>query len=75
LNIFLKILYYKKKGEFTVLKKIEYYINKFRIPKTILTDNGGEFINKSFIKYFKGKDIILIHGKPPHYQTQRVVER
>ena len=57
------------------MNKIKYFIDKNSIPEKILTDNGGEFINKSFIKYFKGKDIILIHGKPPHYQTQRAVER
>lgn len=56
------------------MNKIKYFIDKNGIPEKILTDNGGEFINKQFKKYFSKKDINLTHVSPRHPQTQGAVE-
>ncbi len=64
-----------KKNQNTVMNKIKYFIDKNGIPEKILTDNGGEFINKQFKKYCSKKDINLIHWRPRHPQTQGAVER
>ena len=37
----------------TVLNKIKLFINKYGIPNKILTDNEGEFVNKTFKNYCK----------------------
>ena len=57
------------------MNKIKYFIDKNGLPEKILTDNGGEFINKQFKKYCSKKDINLIHGSPRHPLTQGPVER
>ncbi len=59
----------------TVLKYIEKFINEFGIPKKFLTDNRGEFINKSFKNYCKRNEIIFFHRRSRHLQTQGAVER
>ena len=64
-----------KKDQNTVMNKVKNFIDKYGVPEKILTDNGGEFINKKFKKYCKNNDIILIHGRPQHPQTQGAVER
>ena len=63
------------KDKKTVLNKIKIFIKKYGPPEKILTDNGGEFINKLFKTYCNKNDIILIHGRPRHPQTQGAVER
>ena len=59
----------------SVLNKINDFIVKNGIPDKILTDNGGEFMNKDIKKYCKKKGIELIHCRPRHPQTQGAVER
>lgn len=56
------------------MNKIKKFIDKYCVPEKILTDNGGEFINKKFEKNDIKNDIILIHGRPRHPQTQGAVE-
>lgn len=58
-----------------MLDKIKEFIKKNRMPTKILTDNGKEFKNNSFKKYYNRNDIIYINGSPRHPQTQGVVER
>ena len=64
-----------KKDDKTVIKKIVDFIDNNGLPEKILTDNGGEFRNKLFKKYCKNNDIVLLHGRPRHPQTQGAVER
>ena len=45
------------KDQKTVLNKIKLFINTYGLPSKILTDNGGEFVNKSLKNYCKKNEI------------------
>ena len=45
------------KDQKTVLNKIKLFINTYGIPNKILTDNGGEFVNKTLKNYCKKNEI------------------
>lgn len=64
-----------KKDETTVINKIKLFIQNNGKPDKILTDNGKEFSNKKFQKFCKKNNILLIHGRPRHPQTQGAIER
>ena len=57
-----------------VLDNFKIYLEKCGIPKNVQTDNGGEFVNKEFQKFYENKGITLIHGAPRHPQSQGAVE-
>ena len=53
---FIRYILDNKTGK-SVLSKIKDFIVKNGCPDKILTDNGGEFINKDLKKYCKKKEL------------------
>ena len=63
------------KEQETVLKKIKGFIKNNGKPDKILTGKWVEFINKKFNKFWVKNDIVLLHGRTRHPQTQGAIER
>ena len=51
------------------------FISHFGSPKHFQCDNGGEFKNDKFEDFCHSHKIHIIHSKPRHPQTNRIVER
>lgn len=45
------------KNQKTVSNKIKLFINAYNIPNKILTDNDGEFVNKTLKNFYKKNKI------------------
>ena len=62
------------KEQNTVLKNIRGFIKNNGKPDKILTDNESEFTNKKFKKFCIKNDIVLLHDRARHPQTQSAIE-
>lgn len=63
-----------------VTQTTERVFKEYGLPKAILTDNGGQFAGLrggyvQFEKWLMDLDILPIHGRPLHPQTQGKIER
>ena len=65
----------KAKDGHETVKALEKLLVKLEYPRTLLTDNGREFVNAKLISFCKKHTIRLIHGSPYCPTTTRAVER
>ena len=63
-----------------VIENMEILFQQYGLPKAILSDNGGQFAGirggyTRFERWLMDLDILPIHGRPLHPQTQGKIER
>ena len=63
-----------------VIENVELLFKEYGLPKAILTDNGGQFAGfkggyTRFERWLMDLDVLPIHGRPLHPQTQGKIER
>ena len=63
-----------------VIENVELLVKEYGLPKAILTDNGGQFAGfkggyTRFERWLMDLDVLPIHGRPLHPQTQGKIER
>ena len=63
-----------------VIENVEILFQEYGLPKAILTDNGGQFAGfrggyTRFERWLMDLDVLPIHGRPLHPQTQGKIER
>lgn len=71
---------FSKNNTLGVIENMEVLFKKFGLPKAILSDNGGQFAGfkggyTKFERWLMDLDILPIHGRPLHPQTQGKIER
>ena len=66
-------LLYNKKSE-NILIQLKHFINVHGKCAKLHTDNGKEFVNSLITDYRESNNIILVHGRPYHPQSQGCIE-
>lgn len=71
---------FAKNNTLGVTQNMEQVFREYGLPKAILCDNGGQFANSKggytqFEKWLMDLDVLPIHGRPFHPQTQGKIER
>jgi len=71
---------YPKNNTLGVTQSMEQVFREYGLPKAILSDNGGQFAGfkggyTQFERWLMDLDILPIHGRPLHPQTQGKIER
>lgn len=71
---------FAKNNTLGVIQSMESAFRKYGLPKAILSDNGGQFAGfkggyTRFERWLMDLDILPIHGRPFHPQTQGKIER
>ena len=71
---------YPKNNTIGVTQSMELIFREYGLPKAILSDNGGQFAGfkggyTQFERWLMDLDILPIHGRPLHPQTQGKIER
>ena len=71
---------YPKNNTLGVTQSMEQVFKEYGLPKAILSDNGGQFAGfkggyTQFERWLMDLDILPIHGRPLHPQTQGKIER
>ncbi|MEL7520689.1 MAG: RNase H-like domain-containing protein, partial [Cyanobacteria bacterium J06553_1] len=72
---FVRLYPLKTKGAEGVVKALEEFIRAYGKPEAILSDNGGEFVNRTFRKFREAQGITHMRSTPYHPQGNSVVER
>ena len=65
----------KDKKTETILKYLKLFIQINKRPKIIQCDNAKEFTNKIIEEYAEKENVIIIHSRPRHPQTNGSLER
>ena len=71
---------YAKHNTLGVMQSMEYIFREYGLPDAILSDNGGQFAGyrggyTRFERWLMDLDILPLHGRPLHPQTQGKIER
>jgi transposase InsO family protein len=71
---------FPKNNTLGVTQSVELAFREFGLPKAILSDNGGQFAGfrggyTQFERWLMDLDVLPIHGRPLHPQTQGKIER
>ena len=71
---------YPKSNTLGVMQSMEQVFKEYGLPDAILSDNGGQFAGfkggyTQFERWLMDLDILPIHGRPLHPQTQGKIER
>lgn len=71
---------YPKSNTLGVMQSMERVFKEYGLPDAILSDNGGQFAGfkggyTQFERWLMDLDILPIHGRPLHPQTQGKIER
>lgn len=71
---------FPKNNTIGVMQSMELVFRKYGLPNAILSDNGGQFAGfqggyTQFERWLMDLDILPIHGRPLHPQTQGKIER
>ena len=71
---------FPKNDTLGVRQSVELAFREFGLPKAILSDNGGQFAGfkggyTQFERWLMDFDVLPIHGRPLHPQTQGKIER
>lgn len=71
---------YPKNNTLGVMQSMEQVFKEYGLPEAILSDNGGQFAGlrggyTRFERWLMDIDILPIHGRPLHPQTQGKIER
>ncbi len=71
---------YAKNNTLGVVQSMEHTFREYGLPKAILSDNGGQFAGfkggyTQFERWLMDLDVLPIHGRPLHPQTQGKIER
>ena len=71
---------FPKNNTVGVMQSMEQVFKEFGLPKAILSDNGGQFAGfkggyTQFERWLMDLDIVPLHGRPLHPQTQGKIER
>ena len=71
---------FPKNDTLGVRQSVELAFREFGLPKVILSDNGGQFAGfrggyTQFERWLMDLDVLPIHGRPLHPQTQGKIER
>ncbi len=71
---------FAKNNTLGVTRSMEFAFKEYGLPKAILSDNGGQFAGfrggyTQFEKWLMDLDVLPIHGRPLHPQTQGKIER
>lgn len=71
---------YPKNNTLGVMQSMDLAFREYGLPQTILSDNGGQFAGyrggyTQFERWLMDLDILPIHGRPLHPQTQGKIER
>ena len=69
------LLFFETKKEEEVIINLNDFISHFGPPENLQCDNGPEFINEKFKKYYFIFNMNIIRSKPRHPQTNCFVER
>ena len=72
---FVRLYPLKTKSADGVVKALEEFIRAYGKPGAILSDNGGEFVNRAFRKFREGHGITHLRATPYHPQGNSIVER